>query len=76
VKDETTALAHPMPEDPTVEGLRNSLAQARAELMKTAAALKQDLTPMAKVIDVVKANPWLSVGAAFALGYLMGRRKD
>ena len=75
VKEET-ALAIATPREVTVDGLRASIARAREDLVKTAAALKQDLTPLAKARDAVVKHPWLSLGAALALGYFIGRRKD
>ena len=73
---EETALAIVLPQDTTVEGLRASIARARLEVVKTASALKQDLTPLAKVRAAVQDHPWLSLGAAFAVGYFIGRRKQ
>jgi hypothetical protein len=71
-----TALAIPQPDDTSVEGLRAAIARAREDLVKTASALKQDLTPLARAREVVVRHPWLSLGAALTFGYFIGRRKD
>jgi hypothetical protein len=71
VKEET-ALARP---EPTMIELRQQLAVARVELVKSAAALKQDLTPLAKLKQLAAKHPYVALGTAFAIGYFIGRRK-
>lgn len=72
---EETALARPLPPEPTVDSVRQAIARARGELVKTAEALKQDLRPVARVKALVARHPYLSLGAALAVGYFLGRRK-
>jgi ElaB/YqjD/DUF883 family membrane-anchored ribosome-binding protein len=72
---EETALARPLPPEPTVERVRDAIARTRSELVKSAAALKRDLSPLAGVVELVAKHPYLSLGAALAVGYFLGRRK-
>lgn len=72
---EETALARPLPPEPSLESVRAAIARARGELVKSAEALKQDLRPLEKAKALVAEHPYLSLGAALALGYFLGRRK-
>lgn len=69
---EETALARPAP---SVIELRQQLAVARSELVKSAAALKQDLTPLKKIKEFAAKHPYVSLGAALAIGFFIGHRR-
>lgn len=75
MKREETALAPRTIQ--TVSDARLALEQARSQLVASARALKSDLRAVERGRDFVRRHPWLSLGAAFALGvWLAGPHRN
>ena len=54
---------------------RLEIARARAQIASSAAELKAEVAGLPEWREWVRKKPWLFIGGAFALGFLIGRRR-
>ncbi|MCP3060833.1 DUF3618 domain-containing protein [Myxococcus sp. K38C18041901] len=67
---------HPKPTGPRTSAmLRQDIERTRAELATSVSALREEVAVAADWREWVRRHPYACVGAAFAVGMLLGSRR-